>query len=184
MSLLQGQAGSDADVLSDKEAEQLVEEYMYLVKSISAGYKAVGLDHDDLMQEGFIGLIDAIRKYDPEREASFKTFASVCIRNRIHKQLAAAQTKKHQILNQSVPFDESASVETSIDPESLLLQKEKNQEVNQHINTLLSLFEKETLSLYLQGDSYETISRKLGVTKKSVDNALVRIRKKLKFLLN
>lgn len=170
--------------LTSKEAEQLVEEYMGLVKYISSGYKTAGLDHDDFTQEGFIGLLDAIRGFDPERGVSFKTFASVCIRNRLNKQLAAVQAKKHSALNQSIPLDEMSAAETSGNPEMLLLQKEKQLEVNQQIKALLSSFEKETLLLYLEGYSYENISSKLGVTRKSVDNALVRIRKKLKFLLN
>lgn len=175
-----------ANDLTESEAGRLVETYMGLVVKLASKFHVDGMEQEDLIQEGLIGLLDAIRTYQLDRDTSFQTYASTCIRNRILKAAQSAAAKKHSLLNQSLPLEESIVVNSSepADPELLFLAKEKQQEMNRQIKILLSSFEKETLFLYLQGYSYDAMSKRLHVPKKSVDNALVRIRKKLKFLVN
>ena len=176
------QHSSAQNSLSDKQVEQLVADYMNLVRQLVSGYHVQGADADDFVQEGLIGLYDAIKSYAPDRGAGFKTYAAVCIKNRLNKAYAKQTSGKQQILNQSVQWEDSIAAEGQPDPELLVIAKENISELNKQMEILLSSFEKQTLSLYLQGYSYKELADRLGVPKKSVDNALVRIRSKLKFL--
>lgn len=168
--------------LSEAELQELILSHIGLVHQIASKFHAAGVDPDDWRQEGLIGLLDAIRSYEPEKRVSFRTYASVCIRNRLLKAVSAAQAKYNHALNEAVSLDDSLPTYQLENPEALFLEKESMAEISRQIKILLSSFERKTLSLYLQGFCYKDISRILGVSIKSVDNSLVRIRKKLKFL--
>lgn len=173
----------------DRMAEEvLVTRYHRLVRAITRPYFLTGGDSDDLIQEGMMGLMMAVREFDGSKEASFRTFAEVCIRNRMFSALRAASREKHSPLNQSIsieaPFFDSNSYATvsghvsSCDPEELLLLREKAEHDFVRINQQLSSMERSVLSLYLDGLTYGEIAKVLKKPPKSVENAVQRIRRK------
>ena len=173
----------------DRMAEEvLVTRYHRLVRAITRPYFLAGGDSDDLIQEGMMGLMMAVREFDGSKEASFRTFAEVCIRNRMFSALRAASREKHSPLNQSIsieaPFFDSNSYATvsghvsSCDPEELLLLREKAEHDFVRINQQLSSMERSVLSLYLDGLTYGEIARVLKKPPNSVENAVQRIRRK------
>lgn len=166
--------------------EQLVKKYNRLVKVCSRPYFLVGGDSEDLIQEGMMGLLTAIRQYDPGRDAAFKTYAELCIRNRLYTALKSATRYKHTPLNDYISFDSSQFDENQTrvssflrDPEELLIARERVDEIVSILHGSLSRFEAEILEFYLEGLSYAEIAVKVDKTQKSVDNAVQRIRKKL-----
>ena len=173
----------------DREAEEaLVKRYNRLVRQITRPYFLTGGDSDDLIQEGMLGLMKAVREFDCSKEASFRTFAEVCIRNRVYSVLRAAARGKHSPLNHSIsietPFFESNSY-TAIDgheaqenPEDLMIRRENRSHDLLRINQKLSPLEGKVLSLYLDGLTFSEIAQVLGKPSKSVENAVQRIRRK------
>ena len=173
----------------DREAEEaLVKRYNRLVRQITRPYFLAGGDSDDLIQEGMLGLMKAVREFDCSKEASFRTFAEVCIRNRVYSVLRAAARGKHSPLNHSIsietPFFESNSY-TAIDgheaqenPEDLMIRRENRSHDLLRINQRLSPLERSVLSLYLDGLTFSEIAEVLGKPSKSVENAVQRIRRK------
>ena len=173
----------------DREAEEaLVKRYNRLVRQITRPYFLAGGDSDDLIQEGMLGLMKAVREFDCSKEASFRTFAEVCIRNRVYSVLRAASREKHSPLNHSIsietPFFESNSY-TAIDgheaqenPEDLMIRRENRSHDLLRINQKLSPLEGKVLSLYLDGLTFSEIAQVLGKPSKSVENAVQRIRRK------
>ncbi|MDD6175981.1 MAG: sigma-70 family RNA polymerase sigma factor [Firmicutes bacterium] len=138
-------------------------------------------DRDDLLQEGAIGLMDAVAHYDPASGTPFQAYASVCIEHRILSALRAQGRQKNLPLNESVPLDdlEDSSAFPSADPENVFLGRERLRHVLQAVQTHLSPMERQVLEGYLGGRSYREVASRLGLTEKSVDNALQRIRRKL-----
>ena len=175
----------------DDAVEYLLKKYGYLVKREVRTVYLIGAEMDDLSQEGMIGLFKAMRDYQPEKEASFATFASVCIRRQIQNAITNSNRKKHVPLNSYVSLymnseeddnfmlEERLTTSREEDPEKLLIAKEQQKDRNERIRKELSKLEKQVLTLYLQGMSYEAIAEHLGKTEKAVDNALQRIRGKL-----
>ncbi len=152
--------------------------YQRLPRSCARPYFLAGGDSEDLIQEAMFGLLKAIREFDVQRDASFRTFAEVCIRNRIRSAVTAAMRGKHVPLNDSVPF-ESPMLGNENSPEELFINREEEQEQMTRINRRLSPLEQQILSLYLQGYSYRDIGLQVGRPTKSVDNAVQRIRRKV-----
>lgn len=136
-----------------------------------------GLELEDAVQEGIIGLFNAIETYRPAEGAQFATYASVCIKNAIATAQRAAGRKKHAPLNHSVPIPEEQSIPG---PEEEAIQSEQISTTLRLVQKKLSSLETQVLALFLDGFSYEHIARKLGKTTKAVDNALARVRRKLK----
>lgn len=173
----------------DREAEDaLVRRYHRLVRAITRPYFLAGGDSDDLIQEGMMGLMKAVREFDGSKETSFRTFAEVCIRNRMFSALRAAAREKHSPLNQSIsietPFFDSSSYATvsghapSLNPEELMILRENRERDFVRINQQLSSLEKRVLSLYLDGMTCGEIAEVLHKPPKSVENAVQRIRRK------
>ena len=162
--LQQAKAGQEAALAA------VLAHMMPVIRSHAAAGVCPGLDLDDAVQEGIIGLFAAIRSYRPGEGAS-------CIQNAIRTARRAAGRKKHGPLNQSVPLSEE---DTTPGPEELAIQNEQLQDTLQTIQTRLSPFEQEVLELFLSGCSYEQIAQALGRSPKSVENALSRLRRKLK----
>ena len=182
----------------DKDAEeQLTVRYLRVVRICSRPYFLVGGDSEDLIQEGMIGLLSAIRQYDPSREATFKTYAEKCIRNRIISAVKAASSLKNLPLNDFVPIESLQSDESQISllasglnrstPEEQVLASE-SEEISKSFYLsfikLLSRFEATVIEQYLCGLSYREIAERTGKTEKAVDNAIQRIRRKLAQYLN
>ncbi len=175
----------------DRAAEQqLALRYSRLVKICSRPFFLVGGDGEDLIQEGMLGLLSAIREFDPSMNTSFKTYAEVCVKRRIYSAIKMASRKKHEPLNEMISFEDVLSDESrpnSISvgdafrrvPEEQVLEQESAEEIIQVYSRCLSRFEKEILEYYLHGLSYEEIAVCCGRSEKSVDNAVQRIRRKL-----
>ena len=176
----------------DRVAEEaLVKRHNRLVRICARPYFLAGGDSEDLIQEGMIGLLSAIRGFDPGRDASFRTYAEVCIRNRLRSAIKAAARDKHAPLNRSVsfgnplfdgnpePYAYGTDHQRVENPEDVVIGREEHQDRMKALTSQLSGFEKEVLSLYLGGLSYTEIATQVGKPPKSVDNAVQRIRRKV-----
>lgn len=177
-------------VVTQAACAALIARYASLVKSRANDYFVQGVDHDDLKQEAYMGLLNAIRGFNENNGASFKTFASHCIDNRLKNLLAASSTKKASVYKKSVSLDEMENTHFESDnpslqnPESIFIQNENYANLTLLVEQHLSKFEKDVLFLYLSGHNYDAVASKLSTSPKSVDNALQRGRKKLKAVLN
>lgn len=165
-----------------KSEEALIVRYTQLVRCYSRRLFLMGADPEDLLQEGMIGLFRAIHRYDPERGASFKTFASRCIDRRMQSAIRDASAAKHAPLNSALSLDDEPSewITYTDDPELRLLDNDAFQERLQSYKSKLSAFENQVLDLYLQGFTRQEIAEGISSPVKSVDNALQRIRSKLR----
>lgn len=172
--------------------DYLMDKYKNLVRSKAKSMYILGADTEDLIQEGMIGLFKAVRDYDCGRDASFYTFADLCVSRQMYTALQASQRKKHWPLNYAVSLsaeDKEAEGQTSIqefttgqgnDPETLFLDKERTELLEIQIDKELSSFEKQVLDLYMTGMSYSQIAKVLGRDEKSTDNALQRVKSKIR----
>jgi len=133
-------------------------------------------DAEDLAQEGLLGLLNAISKFDQSKNVKFATFAEVCINNKM--KTAFVKNNKTELPIENI--SEVQDVVIADNPESILLQKERLEEVYNSIISLLSKQEWEILKLFLKDSSYEQIAQQLAISPKSVDNAMQRVRRKLK----
>ncbi len=158
--------------------EELVKRYLRPVRVCARPYFLAGGDSEDLIQEAMFGLLKAIREFDPSHDARFKTFAEVCIRNRIRSAVTNAARSKHAPLNDSVPF-ESPMLGSEASPEELYISREEETERLARLGERLSPLERRVLDLFLLGLSYQEISEQVGRSIKSVDNAVQRIRRKV-----
>lgn len=171
----------------DTALADLIERYAPLVRVKARGFAKGTLDSDDLFQEGMVALLKAVRNYRSDAQSSFRTFASVCIVNKMLSALTAHMRQKNAPMRGYISLDESEVSENSLvvsrgqtDPELLVIQSEEAAIRNRCIETLLSPFERQVLRLYLSSYSYDEMSRSLGSTAKAVDNALQRVRRKLR----
>lgn len=176
---------------SNEACEYMLRKYKPFVSMKSSSYFLAGGDRNDLIQEGLIGLLKAIRVYNPEKDASFKSFADLCVTRQLISAVKASLRQKHAPLNYYVsldkPYNEEnqeaslmdiiASDETS-NPEAIIIGRENLEMVEVKMEELLSAFECKVLSLYLTGKSYSAIASILNKDPKSIDNALQRIKKK------
>lgn len=167
--------------IKGKTVEEVMAEYKPLVAKIAHKYFLYGGEIDDLMQEGMIGLYKAIIGYDDKKQASFKTFANLCITRQIQSAIRTANSKKNVMFldildNSDKNFDVASNKEN---PEKNLIENQNYELILNEINKNLSNKELQILNEYLEGYSYEQIAKKLNLERKSVDNALVRIRAKL-----
>ena len=178
---------SDLARRGDRDAEEiLVKRYNRLVRQLARPFYLAGGDSDDLIQEGMIGLICAVREYDGQRAASFRTFAEICIRNRLYSAVRAAARDKHTPLNQSVPlempfFDGQSSCFGAMageNPEDLTIGRERVQDALSDVRKQLSDFEAKILGYYLDGLTIREMAKAVLRSPKSVDNAVQRIRRK------
>ena len=166
--------------------EELVRRYGQLVRACARPLFLAGGDSEDLIQEGMMGLLTAIRSYDPQKAASFRTYAEICIRSKLVTAVRAAQRDKHLPLNHSISFETPLFDGTSEflfpseeSPEDVVIGREELQERLDALKGQLSGFEAEILSYYLGGLSCAEIASRVGRSYKSVDNAVQRIRRKM-----
>ena len=163
----------------DRNAEEaLVKRYLRMVRVCARPFFLAGGDSEDLIQEATFCLLNAIREFVPGHDAKFRTFAEVCIRNRIRSAVTTAARSKHAPLNDSVPF-ESPMLGIGASPEELYISREEEAERLSQLNQRLSSLERKILLLFLHGLSYREISEQVGRPIKSVDNAIQRIRRKV-----
>ena len=177
----------------DLEAEEfLMRKYKEIVKIKSRYYYMAGADEDDVVQEGMIGLLKAIRQYDPEKEASFATFAGVCITRQIISAIRMADREKQKVLNTSVSLSkpvggeqedvtlaDTLMVSGGESPEALLVVKDLAYYIMHNEGNVFSEFEMQVLNEMVRDNDYEKIARRLKRSSKSVDNAMQRIKRKV-----
>ena len=150
----------------------IVSRYAYAVKAKASAMRVDFSEREDMMQEGFLGLISAVRAFNPERNVSFSTYANRCIFNKMISALPKKETKI---------FDEQSDSEPDNNtPESIFFSKLLSEEVSRIMNENFSDKERKVFKLFLKGKSYESIAKTMGVSPKAVDNALQRVRKKLR----
>ena len=187
------------ELLRDGETavtDYIMDKYKYLVRSKAQAMYILGADTEDLIQEGMIGLFKAVRDYDCGRDASFFTFADLCISRQMYTAVQASNRKKHAPLNTYISLygeregkEEGATLQEILsagqgsDPESLFLDKERMEYLEGEILRELSTLEKQVLDLYLTGMTYSQIAKVLGKEEKSTDNALQRVKSKMKKIL-
>lgn len=167
--------------------ETLLTSYKPLVSKIARQYFLVGGELDDLIQEGMIGLYKAIKTYDENKDASFKTFASLCITRQMQTAIRKTKTIKSKMFFELIDDDILSILDVVSDvenPEEMAISKQKGEYINREIEKELSEFELTVLKKYCLGLSYDDIASECDVSKKSVDNALSRIRSKLLHLLD
>ena len=175
----------------DSAAEEaLVSEYSRLVRACARPYFLAGGDGEDLIQEGMLGLLSAVRTFDPEKGVKFSTYAEFCVRRRIYSAIRSASGYKHTPLNSYISLESPQLDENSAqnayflrDPEDFVIARESVGEVERLLYGALSRFESGVLELYLEGMSYKDMAARLGKSNKSVDNAVQRIRRKLAQIL-
>ncbi|MBQ3049743.1 MAG: sigma-70 family RNA polymerase sigma factor [Oscillospiraceae bacterium] len=167
--------------------EKLLSRYSTASIENTPKLSSLGLDSDDIVQESMLAVIEAVRSFSPEKQTSFKTFASVCISNRVRSLLRQHSSKKYSPLNDRLPLGDAESPDTlqislkfSEDPEALVIKQEYDRHIWQQIVSVLSDFECAAFKAYLRGYSYEEMAHQFGCTVKSVDNALQRSKLKLK----
>ena len=178
-----------ASLVSNSNSNAFVElaaRYLSLIKAKASHFRNAMFETDDLCQEGLMGLLNAARTYDAVGGASFRTYAGVCISNRMIMACRAAVSRKNLPLNNFVSLsDDDTAIEMqdhTTNPETVLIDHENLKLMRQHIEQTLSPLEQRVLMLYLSGCCYNDISDKLGITSKAADNALQRVRFKLKKL--
>lgn len=165
--------------------DELARRYARLVSRCARPYFLTGGDYDDLLQEGMIGLLKAIREYDPSRSDNFEAFAVLCIRRQIYDAVRRSKRKDGHLQIEFVELTETSDREhlsnakVQQDPETELLAKESALEIQEALSGLLSVFETSVLKLYLEGYTALEIAQALCKEKKSVENAIGRIRRKL-----
>ena len=172
--------------------EVLLNKYKNFVRSKARSYFLIGADHEDIVQEGMIGLFKAVRDFREDKLASFRAFAELCVTRQIITAIKTATRQKHIPLNSYVslnrPIYDEESDRTLMDvlsevqmagPEELLISQEDYSSVESRISEVLSDLEMEVLNLYLEGKSYQEIAEELGRHVKSIDNALQRVKRKL-----
>ena len=169
--------------------DYLMEKYKNLVRSKANALFLIGGDADDLIQEGMIGLFKAIRDFDEEKEAGFRHFAELCVTRQLYTAIEANNRKKNAPLNTYVSIDGEADGEPleeilhslqEASPEELIIRAEDIEDMRRAAEENLSAMEKRVLSLYLTGMNYTQIAEYLNKQPKSIDNAIQRIKKKLK----
>lgn len=180
-----------------RKGDQIVEECLYqrykqIVRAKVRPYFLIGADHEDLVQEGMIGLYKAVCDYRADRNASFRSFADLCITRQMITAIKRASRKKHSPLNTYVslnsPISETDSDKTLMDlianlgvsdPEEMFIRQENFENISVHINSVLSKLERTVLRLYLEGLSYQQIAMRIDKPTKAIDNAIQRVKKKL-----
>ena len=187
---------SDQDLLSlaasgDSLAEEtLLSRYSRTVRACARPLFLMGGDSEDLIQEGMMGLLSAIRQFDTASNVPLKSYAELCINRRLYSAVKSASRLKHLPLNSGIPLDDILSEESKPQSAGLsdsgrrtteeqVLDKESEEELLTAFSRYLSDFENRVLKLFLSGQSYSEMARETGKSEKSIDNAVQRIRRKL-----
>lgn len=175
--------------------DYLMDKYKGLVRNKAKSMYILGADNDDLIQEGMIGLFKALRDYDCGRDASFATFADLCVSRQMYTAVQVSRRQKHIPLNTYVSLNANSTgsregeeeelinvlaAQFEQSPEDLIIDQENVNRLEKIIERELSAFEKQVLDLYLTGMGYQQIAKVLGRDEKSTDNALQRLKNKLK----
>lgn len=166
----------------EKAYGALIGRYIFAVRSRAYAYDKSVIDFEDLIQEGFIGLMNAVKCYDESFGTWFSTFAYLCIDRNILTAVKKTLSKKQIPKSALIFIEENTDFETdkSQNPENVIISKENINYLKQKISENLSEKERSVLNMYLSGKSYRQIADSLKISEKAVDNAIQRLRKKLK----
>jgi RNA polymerase sporulation-specific sigma factor len=172
--------------------EELLRRYRGLVESKARLYYLAGADHEDVIQEGMIGLFKAVRDFSAERRRGFRCFADLCVTRQIITAVKAASRRKHRALNTYLSMDAPVTNREvdgcladvleegrEVNPEELVLGRQLCADVKVRMCNELSRLEQQALRLYLEGQSYSEIAARLRCNVKQIDNALQRAKRKL-----
>jgi len=175
-----------------KAQDFLLDRYKEFVKIKASRYFLIGAEREDMVQEGMIGLFKAIRDFREDQQTSFKVFAELCVNRQIISAIKGANRQKHRPLNSYVSLDKPVYDDgkertlmdmlggsRSVDPEHLVLDQEEFADIEKNVLSMLSALEWKVLCRYLESKSYQEISREMGSSTKSIDNALQRVKRKL-----
>ncbi len=193
---------TDEDIISlahmgSKAAyDYLIEKYRGLAKNIARKYYIAGGDNEDLVQEGMIGIFKAVRDFDESMEASFRTFAELCVNRQIQTAITGANRQKHKALNESVSLNASSEGESeesltetipadsaNFDPEEIMVLRDIFERLKTDSENLFSPFEKVIWEELLKGKNYREIAFEMRKSTKTIDNAIQRIKKKTRSFL-
>ena len=178
--------------------DYLMVKYKSMVRKKARAMYLLGGENEDLIQEGMIGLIKAVRDFDVTQKTSFSSFAELCVSRQMYSAIEASNRKKHLPLNsyvslyedseevgegRSLPLIDTIESSKENDPEVLYFGKEFTEAFAEQLKELLSPLENHVLYLHLMGTDYRTIAELLGKSPKSVDNALQRIKTKAQKIL-
>lgn len=186
---------NDEHILKAQEGDEdsitlILENYKNFIFMSTRNYFLVGSDQDDILQEGMIALVKAIYAYDTTREATFKTFATICIKRHLITAIKATNTQKNKVLNSAsknsfeteegveMPYAKSLASQELLNPEEQYLAKEKLVQLTEYGEKHFSKFEKEIFELIIQGYNYREISEMLNKNLKTIDNTIQRIKRK------
>lgn len=165
--------------------DYLINKYKGMVLKKAHAMFLIGGEQEDLIQEGMIGLFKAVKGFQPDKNASFATFANLCIERQMYKAIEISSRQKHKPLNSYVSLSEMESALYNAEdimqqnPEEIVIGKEDANRMLKKIKQCLSLFENQVLDAYLNGVDYIQIAEMTGKSPKSIDNALQRIRNKI-----
>lgn len=169
---------------SQEAFNELFVRYLSVIRKKALDLSGTGIDHDDLFQEGLIGLHSAARSYCRDGGAGFGTYADICIRNRMISAVRSANSSRNSLNNAALPLTEDHNdiAAPDSDPDDILIAGEELREFSKKLRDALSEQEKRVLALYIEGKTYKEISDCMGITVKSCSNAMQRARKKLRDL--
>ncbi len=153
-----------------------------IARAKASGFASARVSGDDLVQEGMLGFLDALKTYDASKGSPFKAYAEVCINNRIVSAVRTSFNNKNAALSGALPYEPEKldGADSSADPANIVSEKEDSEHLENMLSKGLSDFEKQVVDLRLMDMSYSEIAEKLGCTEKAIDNALQRIRKKMR----
>ncbi|MFI3168195.1 MAG: sigma-70 family RNA polymerase sigma factor [Bacillota bacterium] len=161
-----------------EEIESILSQYKPLVLKLAKGYYIQGGDIEDLIQEGMIALYGSIFSFD-ETKSSFQTYAYICISSRLKNVVKHSFSKSQRVLSDADSLDDKHDVASDFSLEEQYILKEEMSLFRLKIQSLLSDKEFEVVELFLKNMTYEEIATACKMTKKSVDNALSRAKKKI-----
>ena len=163
--------------------ETMLLEYNHLLVSVVRKYFLIGGNKEDLIQEGMLGLFNAVNSFDSNKNDNFSAYATILIEREIISYIKCFNSKKQQVLNSSIVIDDDDKLgEENNCPESDIIHEETTLELTKEIMSKLSGFERVVVDYYLKGYKYKDIAKLTGKTDKCIDNALSRIKKKLEYL--
>jgi len=173
---------------NDEALVELISRYELFIKMRSSSAHFAGLEKEDLIQEGLIGLFSAIRSFSPQGGASFRTYAFLCIKRRMSSAIRSAYCRKHIPLNNYLSLDDESNLQAAaltnvINPEDMIVCREDIGTVKNVVENCLTTLERRILNMYVSGVSYAAMAKSFNVSIKTIDNSLQKIKKRLSLSL-
>ncbi len=169
----------------DEAMAHLIYTVTPIARAKASGFANARISNEDLVQEGMLGFLDAVKSFDPSKGVPFRAFAETCINNRIISAVRKNFNSKNAALSNAVSFEtESAEIAADSDPADIISDKFETEYLSELLSSELSDFEKKVIDLRLLGKSYSQIAKELCRSEKAVDNAIQRIKKKMRRKLN